>query len=421
LQIFPVAPRPDLARETGLALAGVAGFLLTRCSCIGVRELFQPTTKGEEMKTKQILHSMALLGMALALAAGLWGVMPVPVARAATYTQDFNTLASSGTSSTLPSGWAFSESESRADTNYVAGTGSSATGDTYSFGADGSSERAFGGLRSGTLIPTIGAQFQNDTGMVIVSLEISYYCEQWRSGVANRGSADRLDFQYSTDATSLTTGTWTDIDALDCLTTDISDPSGPKDGNDAAYRTRVTGSIAGLNIADDATYWIRWTDYDISSSDDGLAIDDFSLSDSPTAVTLASFDATPQDDAILVIWETAMELDNVGFNLYRSESAEGPYTLLNGTLIPPQFPGEVMGGVYEYLDTDVLPGVPYYYKLEDIDVKGVSTFHGPVSTSVITAPTAIGLRGISARGVTLSLVLEMTTILGVVAVFRRKR
>src|SRR6266496_2751132 len=66
----------------------------------------------------------------------------------ATYSQDFNTLASSGTSSALPTGWYFDETSTNANTLYTAGTGSSTTGDTYSFGSTGSSERAFGELRS---------------------------------------------------------------------------------------------------------------------------------------------------------------------------------------------------------------------------------------------------------------------------------
>ncbi len=108
----------------------------------------------------------------------------------------------------------------------------------------------------------------------------------------------------------------------------------------------------------------------------------------PTAITLADFTAAPQGNAILVTWETAAELDNAGFNLYRSETPEGPYTLLNDTLIPPQFPGEVIGGVYTWLDTEVQPGVTYFYKLEDIDRQGVSTFHGPVTVTARAATSA---------------------------------
>jgi uncharacterized repeat protein (TIGR01451 family) len=149
------------------------------------------------------------------------------------------------------------------------------------------------------------------------------------------------------------------------------------------------------NIAVPATYTpgspvfirVRAANFELSSEDSTGTIingevEDYREDWTPTAVTLASFAANLQDDAILVTWETAMELDNVGFNLYRSTAAAGPYTQLNTTIIPPQFPGEVMGGYYEWLDKDALPGVVYYYRLEDIDVNGVSTFHGPVSAAL---------------------------------------
>ena len=42
------------------------------------------------------------------------------------------------------------------------------TGDTYSYGAAGSTDRALGGLRSGSLIPLFGACFTNNTGAPIV-------------------------------------------------------------------------------------------------------------------------------------------------------------------------------------------------------------------------------------------------------------
>jgi hypothetical protein len=49
-------------------------------------------------------------------------------------------------------------------------------------------------------------------------------------------------------------------------------------------------------------------------------------------------------------------------------------------LIPAQ--GSADTGVsYDYTDTDVVTGVTYYYKLEDVDIHGVSTFHGPVSAT----------------------------------------
>jgi predicted extracellular nuclease len=199
----------------------------------------------------------------------------------APYTQDFNTLAATGTSSALPEGWWSVESGTNANLLYTAGTGSSTTGDTYSFGASGIAERAFGGLLSGSLVPTNGASFTNNTGVQVTALDVAYVGEQWRlgalpsSGTPARGP-DRLDFQYSLDATSLTTGTWTDVDALDFISP-TSSPVGALDGNHPDNRTAIAATISGLAIDPGATFWVRWSDLNVPSSDDGVAVDDFSL------------------------------------------------------------------------------------------------------------------------------------------------
>ncbi len=218
---------------------------------------------------------LALVLMALPMgSAGAAGSVSLTTLGSA-YVEDFNTLASSGTSSTVPNGWDFAESGTNANALYTAGTGSSNTGDTYSFGASDDTERAFGGLLSGSLNPTIGASFTNNTGSTITQLEISYTGEQWRLGTSGR--TDRLDFQYSLDATSLTTGSWANVDNLDFNGPISTGTVGLLDGNSAANRSSISATIPDLNIADGATFWIRWTDFNASGSDDGLAVDDFSL------------------------------------------------------------------------------------------------------------------------------------------------
>jgi uncharacterized protein len=198
----------------------------------------------------------------------------------ATYDENFDTLANSGTTNTaLPTGWDLFESGTNANAAYQAGTGSNNAGDTYSFGASTATERALGGLRSGSLVPTVGAQFTNNTGATITSITISYAGEQWRLGQNVTGrAADRLDFQISTDATSLSTGTWTDQNALDFGSPVLAGTIGALNGNAAANRTAISAVITSLGIPNGATFWIRWIDADlIPGADDGLAIDEFSL------------------------------------------------------------------------------------------------------------------------------------------------
>lgn len=110
----------------------------------------------------------------------------------------------------------------------------------------------------------------------------------WRAGVTNRGAADRLDFQLSTNATSLTTGTWVDYDSLDFNSPNLNATAGPLSGNSAGNQTSITFSITGLNIPIGSSFWIRWKEFDISpGADDGLAVDDFSI-------TPRVFDAAPE-------------------------------------------------------------------------------------------------------------------------------
>jgi hypothetical protein len=224
-------------------------------------------------------------------------------------TQDFNTLATSGTSSTLPGGWYLSESGSSANSTLSANDGSANSGETYSYGTSTNSDRAFGGLRSGSVITTIGAKFQNNTGSVINNLSISYIGEQWRLGSTGRN--DRLDFQYSLDATSIASaGTWNDVNSLDFSGPISSGTTGALNGNSSSNRTEIIHTITGLTIADGAIFYIRWSDVDASGADDGLAIDDFSIKpcgtvSAPTASDQAFCSATSPTVASLTATGTA--------------------------------------------------------------------------------------------------------------------
>lgn len=191
------------------------------------------------------------------------------------YTQNFNTLkATAGTSTTLPTGWKLLETGTGANTSYASDAGGTATGNTYSYGTGTATERAFGALRSGSVVPVLGVQIRNSTGSTITSITISYTGEQWRCGATGR--ADQLDFQYSLNATSLSTGTWTDNNTLDFASLSTT-TVGAKDGNAAANRAVKTATITGLSIANNGLFWLRWNDFDASGADDGLAIDDFSI------------------------------------------------------------------------------------------------------------------------------------------------
>jgi predicted extracellular nuclease len=251
------------------------------------------------------------------------------------YTQTFDSLAASGTSSVTPPGWEFSESGTNANTTYVAGTGSGNAGDTYSFGAAGSTDRAFGMLQSGSLIPTIGARFTNDTGETIQSIAITYTGEQWRLGTSGR--TDRLDFQYSTNATSIQTGTWIDVDTLDFNAPNSTGTVGLRNGNAAENRTTISSLITNVNIPAGATFWIRWSDFNASGADDGLAVDDFSITsgaDAAPAVasTVPEQNATnvPSDSNIVLTFSEPVTLDQSLISIVCTNSGAQTFVLSGG-------------------------------------------------------------------------------------------
>jgi len=206
----------------------------------------------------------------------------------------------------MPVGWFFSETGTNANTEYRAGTGSANTGDTYSFGAAGNTERALGGIQSGSLIPTIGFWVTNNTGSTITSILITYTGEQWRLG--ETGRTDRLDFQYSLNATSLTTGTWTDVNALDFFAPVSFGTAGALDGNAAPNRVNVSSIITGLTVPNGNNIFIRWTDFNTSvGADDGLAIDDFTFTIVPDIPASTDHYRTVQSGGwdIPATWETS--------------------------------------------------------------------------------------------------------------------
>lgn len=143
------------------------------------------------------------------------------------------------------------------------------------------------------------------------------------------------------------------------------------------------------------------------------------------AVTLADFYAEQAGGLVRVTWETASELDNRGFNLYRGGSASGPDTQLNDLLIPSQSPGSAGGFVYTWDDDyELVSGSEYFYWLDDIDVYGNVTRHGPVSVLFIT-PTSVRLTemragSLAGSNVLLTALLALLLLAGVVGQHRRR-
>jgi hypothetical protein len=91
-----------------------------------------------------------------------------------------------------------------------------------------------------------------------------------------RDTQDQLDFQFKIGSALTGTG-WTDDNSLDFKSPDIAGTAGSRNGNSAADRSALTHTITGLTLLSGQSVAIRWADLNITGTDDGLAVDDFSL------------------------------------------------------------------------------------------------------------------------------------------------
>lgn len=302
------------------------------------------------------------------------------------YSQNFNTLSSTAGSTTnnlTITGWYLTETGGGARDNeqYAVDTGGSNTGDTYSYGSSGNSERALGGLQSGSLIPTFGAAFTNNTGSSITQLEISYVGEQWRLGATGR--ADRIDFQYSTDATSLTTGTWNDVNDLDFSSPITTGTTGALNGNDVANRVTKSFTITGINIPNGSNFWIKWTDLNATSSDDGLAVDDFSI--------------TPNSGASIPNPPVAINAENVSANGFTakwnaSAGATKYYldvstsnTFAAGSFVP-GYENKDVGANTSQSVSGLTENTPYHYRVRAFNEAGTSDNSNTITVNTTAVP-----------------------------------
>jgi hypothetical protein len=97
------------------------------------------------------------------------------------------------------------------------------------------------------------------------------------------------------------------------------------------------------------------------------------------AVDLVRFEAKWQNDGtVLVVWETSSELDSTAFFVYRSDSPTGPWT--DYVDFEPAAGNEFTGATYSFVDTEVVQGTTYYYRLEETAADGSSNFYGPITT-----------------------------------------
>jgi hypothetical protein len=131
----------------------------------------------------------------------------------------------------------------------------------------------------------------------------------------------------------------------------------------------VSPACLGVAYSDADSIGIVWQQGDPSAAYQTLGI-------TPTIVNLADFYALGLDASTKVYWRTESEINNAGFNLYRSKKPDADYVQINAVLIG-GLGTSTIGREYEYMDTPVTAGT-YYYILESVELNGLSRKFGPV-------------------------------------------
>lgn len=168
--------------------------------------------------------------------------------------------------------------------------------------------------------------------------------------------------------------------------------------------TSFTCTITGLSSGTLYYYSLREGQGNCANAA-GTAVNG-SFNISPLAVELASFTATRDAARVHVTWETVSETDNAGFKVYRSATETSERALL--TFIPAQTIGGTAGAFYEYTDaTAIDPNAVYW--LEDIDLSGKATLHGPL-TPRANVPNAVSARSFTATPLTPNIPLYLAAL-----------
>lgn len=182
-----------------------------------------------------------------------------------------STINSSGTStaglSSATTGWSVSSTSA---TYNGRGTGSGTTGGFYAYYSGTGTEFSLGALPSGSNTHTYTISFTNNSGSTITSLTMSWDYEQWRYGGSNTSGWD-------------CTGTG-QLSANSTLNgKDFSGANSTAGAISGGLTTAISSfTLTGLSIANGQSFGITWVTTNPSGADNGVAIDNFTISASGT-------------------------------------------------------------------------------------------------------------------------------------------
>lgn len=114
----------------------------------------------------------------------------------------------------------------------------------------------------------------------------------------------------------------------------------------------------------------------------------------PTSVKVNSFSASQSGNGVLLAWNTGGEIHNLGFNVYRDVNGQktqvNPSLIAGSALLMREALEQHAAKSYGWIDPSPPPGAEYW--LEDVDLNGTRTMHGPVSVQSMSPVVQAGAK-----------------------------
>lgn len=133
------------------------------------------------------------------------------------------------------------------------------------------------------------------------------------------------------------------------------------------------------NYSQTPTYCVQVNGANVVLADSGY----YQPYNDPTAVTLTGFQALALPGEALLSWETIVEIDLLGFNIYRSSDTQGnDKILLTPESLEPQGGTQPGNTRYSFSDPTAQPGETYTYWLVVVNADGTTTLVGSLTITL---------------------------------------
>ncbi|NJN81908.1 MAG: hypothetical protein HC802_06230 [Caldilineaceae bacterium] len=111
----------------------------------------------------------------------------------------------------------------------------------------------------------------------------------------------------------------------------------------------------------------------------------------PTAVDMAGMTVAFEDGGVRVNWQTANEVEFLGFNVMRSERPDGGFVKLNGDPILAVGGGSTASNPYSYWDSTAEADRSYWYRLELLNLDDSRSIYGLTKVDPVASHFSIYL------------------------------